>query len=161
MESEHDTTSATGRFTLRADRLNDPSQVAADLIELSIAGIELIQAIDYLPQLLLDNRQSTWHIAGPDNRLIATRRPTSFSDRSEMAWMPVERNGERFKRATAAAALHGVVLDLADNCLRNAGALYQVPLTQVQFRQAFVDRPSDRRPVLRHVFLRAPPPHRD
>lgn len=63
--------------------------------------------------------------------------------RCEIPGRPVQRDRERFERARTAPALHGVVLQLPNDRLRNLRAIGQIALTHSQFVNALRDRFRD------------------
>lgn len=75
----------------------------------------------------------------------------------EVLGMPAQGQRERLKCAGAAAALGCVAMQLTHDRHRYLSAFGQLALPPVQLGKPRINRLRDRRPVLLHPFLRAPP----
>src|SRR2546421_10145412 len=75
----------------------------------------------------------------------------------EVLGMPAQRNRQRFQRPRAPSPLDGVMLKFTHDRLGYVRALRELALSPSQFVHALFDGIGDRHPILRHVFLRAPP----
>ena len=138
-------------LTVLADVLDDRREVA----------LEVVEPFGDLFHALLERVQS-----GPDgvravrDRFVDFGWISALQQEKQVLGVPAERGGQLLQRAGAAFALHDVVLDLADDRLRDVRALRELPLSPAELVHALVDGLGDRRPVFRHLFLRAPPSRR-
>ncbi len=89
--------------------------------------------------------------------LTAIGRRATAQHGVEVFGVPTERQRERFERAGIAVALGGVAMQLAHDRYRYLSPFGQLTLPPVQLGKPRIDRCGDRRPVLLHLFLRAPP----
>jgi hypothetical protein len=96
-------------------------------------------------------------VRGRGSRLAAIGRGVTAQDGVEMLGVPAQRYRECFESASAAAALGGVAVQLAHDGHRYLSAFGKLALPPVELGKPCVNRSCDRRPVLRHLFLRAPP----
>jgi hypothetical protein len=96
-------------------------------------------------------------LAASSHWLACVRQPVAPKNFVQVLGFPAESHGQRFQSSRAAAALHSVALDFANNRRRHMRALREFTLTPSEFRNSLIDGLSDRRPILRHTFLRAPP----
>jgi hypothetical protein len=64
---------------------------------------------------------------------------------------------QRCQRACAASPFDGVMVKFAHDRLADVRALRELALPLSQFVHALFDGVGDRYPILRHLFLRAPP----
>jgi len=101
--------------------------------------------------------------AGPQTRPIAGdwfRRfwwPASAQYRVDVLRMPTQRGRERFQGPGIGAALGGFAVLLAHDGHRDLSPLGEFALPPVELGKPRINRSRDRHPVLRHLFLRAPP----
>lgn len=75
----------------------------------------------------------------------------------EVLGVPAQRQRERFQGAGTAAALGGVAMQLAHDRDRYLSPFGQLALPPIEIGKPRIDHSRDRRPVLLHLFLRAPP----
>jgi hypothetical protein len=125
-------------------------------------GVHLVEQIGDLAQPLVNGIQA----GGDGSAVLADHRLTQLGwgaaaqDGGEVLGVPAQGDRERFEGPGAASPLDGVVLEFAHDRLRDVRALRELALAPSEFVHAFCDGVGDRHPILRHVFLRAPPSRR-
>lgn len=150
------------RSTESADRKQDFALAAGGPIAAKQLS-EIGEVLGDLRQPLFDDseprRYRVFHVFA---RLAEGWRDATMQDSEQMLRVQTERDRKRFERPVASLALHGVVLDFADDRLGDLRALSQFALLPSELVYALVDGLRDRRPVFRHLFLflRGPPQRR-
>lgn len=89
--------------------------------------------------------------------LAAIGRGVTAQDGVEVFGVPAQRERQRFQCPGITTALGGVAMQFAHDGHRYLSAFSQLALPPIEFGKPRIDRPGDRRPVLCHLFLRAPP----
>lgn len=121
-------------------------------------GFQAVEAFGDVVEALFEAVQARPQGVGRVGKgLVELRRPSVVEHGVEVLRVPAQGRGQGFQGPRAAAAFDGAVLDLADDRLRDVRALGEFSLTPPQLIHALVDGLGDCRPILRHVFLRAPP----
>jgi len=120
-------------------------------------GDQLRQPVLHRAQSVVDGRQARHNGVGWKRGLVVCGQAAASQNGTQVSWAPTQSRRQRFERAGATAALSGVVLQLSHDRLGHLRPLGQLTLTPAEFTQPAIDRLRDRRPILRHVFLRAPP----
>jgi hypothetical protein len=127
-------------------------------VGLVIAGCQLIQAPFDSCEASVDRGQfgeDGVHRGG--GWLVTVRWGITTQQGVEVFGVPAQGHRERFQGAGITAALGGVAVQLAHDGDRDLSLLRQLALSPMELGQPCIDRCRDRRPVLLHVFLRAPP----
>src|SRR4051812_5052204 len=84
------------------------------------AGVQVVKPLRYFGQAVLDDGKAGGHVVvRPDGRFSQAGRPAAGEHGGQMARVPVKCERERFEGPGAASALHSVVLNLADDGLRD------------------------------------------
>src|SRR6478609_4180985 len=124
-------------------------------------GVHLVEQVRDLAKTPVNRVQTGRH-----SPAIITYRLTHFGwsaatqHSDKVLGMPAKRDRQRFERSRATAPLDGVMLKFAHDRLGDVRALRELALTPPEFIHALFDGVRNSYPILRHVFLRAPPSRR-
>lgn len=157
MRNSHSNPSPPGLFAVDSEVPSEVLDVLVYLADLVGESVDSAESSRDFAQLVLDHGQSAEDVVVTCDRLAYLRWDATAEYCAQVVGVPVERYGEGFKRSVAAPALNGVVLEFSNDCLRHLRALREFSLIHAEFGHALVDRSCDRAPIVRHVFLRAPP----
>jgi hypothetical protein len=162
MKSSRQNTSSRGPLVTGKTLSND-GETRAYRVELIVDGSHSIKTLGDLVQVVLDRSQARRDVLVVEaiHRLGNCRRSAATQDGRQVLRVPVKGDGQGFEGASAAAPLNGIAGDLTDNRLRQVRPFDQVTLSQPKLGRTLIDRTRDCSPIVRHVFLRAPPQRRE
>jgi hypothetical protein len=87
--------------------------------------------------------------------LLASSRQATSKDAVEILRRPAKCHRQRFQSSRATATLDGMALNFPDDRWRHMRALREFALAPSKLIYALIDGVGNRRPILRHSFLRA------
>ena len=128
--------------------MSDTSASVPARFGLTDARLDVDDAVLDRPQALLDRGQVPGdHVGGEWRGGVHVGWLLAGQHGVQVAGVPAERDGERFEGAGAAAALRGVVLQLADDGLRYVRARREIALSHSEFGQTRTHRARHGRPI--------------